>query len=61
MPMVDFWMPHNLIFWGAIVLIVFISALFNHLTQVSRNRMLRKLAEHANRVTPAQIDRIERS
>jgi hypothetical protein len=61
MPMVDFWMPHNFIFWAAIVLIVFIAVFFNYLTHLSRNRMLKKLAELGHPITPGTIDRIERS
>ena len=59
--MVDFWIPHNTIFWAAIVLVVFIAGFFNYLTHLSRNRMLKKLAELGHPITPETIDRIERS
>jgi hypothetical protein len=58
--MVDFWIPHNAIFWAAIVLVIFIAAFFNYLTHLSRNRMRKHIAELGNPVRPELLDRIER-
>jgi hypothetical protein len=56
----DFWFPHNLVFWGAIVLIVLAVSYFNHRTRASKHRMLETLAEKGQQITPELIDRIER-
>jgi len=61
MPAVDFWIPHYPLFWAAAVLVVLIAGLFNYLTHLSRNRMLRRLAEMGNRITPELLDRIDRN
>ena len=55
----DFWFPHNLIFWGAIVLIVFFSGLFKYLSRASRHRMIERLTEKGQNVTPELLDRID--
>ena len=55
----DFWFPSSLVFWGAIVLIVFFSSYFRYRTRASRHRMMEKLAEHGQSVSPELIDRIE--
>jgi hypothetical protein len=57
----DIWIPHNLIFWGAIVLIVFVVSYFNHRARVSRHRLLEKLAEKGQQITPELLDRIKNS
>jgi len=53
------WIPGNAVFWGAIVLIVFFSSLFRFLTRASRHRMIEKLAEKGQPVTPDLLDRID--
>jgi len=58
---IAFWVLHYPVFWAALVLVVLISAVFNYLTHLSRNRMLRRLAELGNRVTPELLDRIDRT
>ena len=60
MPPLDYFIPHYPVFWAALVLVVLIAGLFNYLTSLSRNRMLRRLAETGNRVTPELLDRIDR-
>ena len=57
----DFWLPHNLVFWGAIVLIVFAVSYFNYRTRVSRHRLLEKLVEKGQQITPELLDRIKHS
>ncbi len=47
------------VFWGAIVLIVFFSGLFRYLTRASRHRMIEKLAEKGQTVTSELLDRID--
>jgi hypothetical protein len=59
MPFFDFWFPHNMVFWGAIVLIVFIASFFRFLSHRSRNRMLERLADKGHSLTPELIDRID--
>jgi hypothetical protein len=60
MGLVDMFIPHSWLFWASIVLIVFIAGFFNYLTHLSRNRMLRTLAELGHPVTPELVDRIDR-
>jgi hypothetical protein len=55
----DLWVPHNLIFWSAIVLIVAVVSYFKYRTRVSRHRLLEKLAEKGQQITPEVIDRIK--
>ena len=61
MPAIAFQVLHYPMFWAALVLVVLISAVFNYLTHLSRNRMLRRLGELGNRITPELLDRIDRS
>ena len=56
----DTWIPGSIVFWGALVLIVLISSYFRYRTRASRHRMMEKLAEHGQSVSPELIDRIER-
>ena len=42
----------SLVFWGAIVLIVFMSFLFGHLRRSSRYRMIEKLADKGQTISP---------
>ena len=42
----------SLIFWGAIVLIVFLSLLFGHLRRSSKYRMIERLAEKGQTISP---------
>ena len=53
------WIPGNAVFWGAIVLIVFFSSLFRFLTRASRHRMIERLTEKGQNVTPELLDRID--
>ena len=55
----DTWIPGSIVFWGALVLIVLISSYFRYRTRASRHRMIEKLAEHGQSVSPDLIDRIE--
>jgi hypothetical protein len=59
MMLFDTWIPGNIVFWGALVLIVFFSSYFRYRTRESRHRMMEKLAEHGQSVSPELIDRIE--
>ena len=52
MEMFNVWLPGAVLFWGAIVLIVLISSLFRYLTRASRYRMLEKLAEKGQTLSP---------
>ena len=60
MPSIDLVIPHYPVFWAAMVLVVLIAVVFNFLTHLSRNRMLRRLAELGNHITPELLDRIDR-
>ena len=51
--------PGDAVFWGALVLIVFFGSYFRYRTNASRHRMLEKLAEKGQSVTPAPTDRME--
>ncbi len=53
------WLPHSIVFWSAIVLIVLISGYFRYLTRASKHRLLEKLAEKGQSVTPELLDRID--
>ena len=46
------WVTSTVVFWGAIVLFVFISSLFRYLTRSSQHRMLEKLAEKGQTLSP---------
>ena len=46
------WVSSTVVFWGAIVLFVFISSLFRYLTRSSQHRMLEKLAEKGQTLSP---------
>jgi len=59
MMLFDTWIPGSIVFWGAIVLIVLFSSYFRYRTRASRHRMMEKLAEHGQSVSPELIDRIE--
>ena len=59
MMLFDTWIPGSIVFWGALVLIVLISSYFRYRTRASRHRMMEKLAEHGQSVSPELIDRIE--
>ena len=59
MMLFDTWIPGSIVFWGAVVLIVLISSYFRYRTRASRHRMLEKLAEKGQAVTPELLDRIE--
>lgn len=45
-------MSWSFVFWGAIVLLVFISGLFRYLTRSSQHRMLERLAEKGQSLSP---------
>jgi hypothetical protein len=55
----DTWIPGSIVFWGALVLIVLISSYFRYRTRASHHRMMEKLAEKGQSVTPAPTDRME--
>jgi len=55
----DFWISHSVVFWGAIVLIVLFVSYFNYRARVSRHRLIEKLAEKGQQITPELIDRIK--
>ena len=55
----DTWFPGSIVFWGALVLIVFISAYFRYRTRASRHRLVEKLAEKGQPLSPELLDRIE--
>jgi hypothetical protein len=59
MMLFDTWIPGSIVFWGALVLIVFFSSYFRYRTRASRHRMMEKLAEQGQSVSPELIDRIE--
>ena len=59
MMLFDTWIPGDLVFWGAIVLIVFFSSYFRYRTRVSRHRMIEKLAEKGQTVTTDLLGRID--
>jgi hypothetical protein len=59
MMLFDTWIPGSIVFWGALVLIVFFGSYFRYRTRASRHRMMEKLAEHGQSVSPELIDRIE--
>jgi len=59
MMLFDTWFPGNLVFWGAIVLIVFFSSYFRYRTRESRHRMLEKLAEKGQTVSTDLLGRID--
>ena len=60
MMLFDTWIPGSVVFWGAIVLIVFFSSYFRYRTRASRHRMLEKLAEKGQTVSPEAVRDIER-
>ena len=45
-------MSWPLVFWGAVVLLVFISGLFRYLTRSSQHRMMERLAEKGQTLPP---------
>ncbi len=47
----------SLIFWGAVVLIVFVSSFFSYRSQASRHRMIETLAEKGQSVPPEMYAR----
>jgi len=51
MDMHDF-LSSSAVFWGAIVLIVFITYLFGHLRRSSKYRMIERLAEKGQTISP---------
>ena len=53
------WLPGDAVFWGAIVLIVFFSSYFRYRTRASHHRMMEKLAEKGQTVTPNLLGRID--
>jgi hypothetical protein len=53
------WIPGDAVFWGALVLIVFFSSYFRYLTRASRHRMIERLTEKGQNVTPELLDRID--
>ena len=55
----DFWFPSSLVFWGALVLIVFFSSYFRYRTRASHHRMLEKLAEKGQTVSTDLLGRID--
>ena len=59
MMLFDTWIPGDAVFWGAIVLIVLISSYFRYLTRASRHRMIERLTEKGQNVTPELLDRID--
>ena len=59
MMLFDTWLPGNIVFWGAIILIVFFSGLFKYLTRASRHRMIERLTDKGQNVTPELLDRID--
>ena len=59
MMLFDTWIPGDLVFWGAIVLIVFFSSYFRYRTRVSRHRMVEKLTEKGQTVTTDLLGRID--
>jgi hypothetical protein len=59
MMLFDTWIPGSIVFWGAIVLIVFFSSYFRYRTRASRHRMLEKLAEKGQTISPKVLHDIE--
>ena len=59
MMLFDTWIPGSVVFWGAIVLIVFFSSYFRYRTRVSRHRMLEKLAEKGVAPSKELLDSID--
>jgi len=55
----DTWVPGNLVFWGAIVLIVFFSSYFRYRANASRHRMIERLVEKGQTATPDLLGRID--
>ena len=51
-------MSWSVVFWGAIVLLVFISGLFRYLTRSSQHRMLERLAEKGQTLSPELLGRL---
>jgi predicted anti-sigma-YlaC factor YlaD len=52
------WISSSLIFWGAIVLFVLIGSYFKYRTRASEHRMLEKLAESGQSLTPELLSRL---
>ena len=52
------WVSSTVVFWAAIVLFVFISSLFRYLTRSSQHRMLERLAEKGQTLSPELLGRL---
>jgi len=52
------WVSGSVIFWGAIVLFVLISNYFRYKTRSSQHRMLEKLAEKGQTLSPELLGRL---
>jgi len=52
---------YSLIFWGAIVCFVLIGSFFRYKTRASEHRMLERLAEKGQTISPDLLHRIDRS
>ena len=48
----NFWIGSSVIFWGAIVLFVLIGNYFNYKTRESKHRMMERLAEKGQTLSP---------
>ena len=49
----------SMVFWGALVLIVFFSSYFRYRTRASHYRMLERLAEKGQTAPPERLNRID--
>ena len=59
MMLFDTWIPGDIVFWSAIVLIVLISSYFRYRTRASHHRMVEKLAEKGIAPSKELLDRVD--
>ncbi len=57
--MTNIGLPGGSILWIALILIVFVSSFFRYRTRASRHRMLEKLAEKGQAISPELLAQIE--
>ena len=52
------WITSSIVFWGAILLLVLIGSFFKYRTRVSEHRMLEKIAESGQSLSPDLLSNI---
>ncbi len=54
----DHWVSSSVVFWGAIVLIVVVSSFFRHQSRVAKYKMIEKLAEKGQTISPELLHNV---